>query len=297
LPNCKPICTPSRRYNSQDREFILQEINSLLSSGVIEGSTSPWRAQVVVVKNSSHQKRMVIDYSQTINRFTQLDAYPLPLIDELIHNVSQYSVFSVIDLKSAYHQIPLRDDEKVYTAFEANGKLYHFTRIPYGLTNAVAAFQRTMNSIISTNNLSGVFSYLDDIIVAGQDMEQHDKNLSRLLTCFNALNVSLNENKCMWRKSTIKFLGYSISKETVKPDPDRLQPLRDLPIPADLPSLRRVLGLFSYYSKWISKFSDKVIPLTTSSLPLNSDAVKCFQSLKRKLKLLLSLASMKISLL
>jgi hypothetical protein len=124
LPNCKPICTPSRRYNSQDREFILQEINSLLSSGVIEGSTSPWRAQVVVVKNSSHRKRMVIDYSQTINRFTQLDAYPLPLIDELIHNVSQYSVFSVIDLKSAYHQIPLRDDSILHSFHSRDASEY-----------------------------------------------------------------------------------------------------------------------------------------------------------------------------
>ena len=85
-----PIATKSRKYSSEDRKFIDSEVQRLLNEGVIEPSNSPWRAQVVVARNENHKKRMVIDYSQTINRFTLLDAYPLPRIDDTINAIAQY---------------------------------------------------------------------------------------------------------------------------------------------------------------------------------------------------------------
>ena len=87
---------------------------------------SPWRAQALVTKNERHKKRMVIDYSQTINRFTELNAYPIPRIDEQINKIACGKVFSTLDLKWAYYQIPLSEKDKPFTAFEANGKLYQY---------------------------------------------------------------------------------------------------------------------------------------------------------------------------
>ena len=101
----KPIATKSRQHSFTDRQFITGEVNKLLDEKIIEPSCSPWRAQVLVTTSEHHKKRMVIDYSQTINKYTQLDAYPLPRIDNLVNNVSQYSIFSTIDLTSAYHQV------------------------------------------------------------------------------------------------------------------------------------------------------------------------------------------------
>ena len=126
-PKCQPIAIPSRRYSDYDKQFIRSEISSLLSSGVIEPSVSPWRAQVIVTQISSHRKRLVVDYSQTINRYTLLHAYPLPLIVTLLHDVFQCNMFSILDLKSAYHQIPIKDDEKHFTAFKTkNNERYYF---------------------------------------------------------------------------------------------------------------------------------------------------------------------------
>ena len=122
--DCTPISSKSRKYSHDDRKFIQSEVIRLLQEGIIEQSNSPWRAQVVVTKNERSKKRMVVDYSQTVNRFTQLDAYPLPRIDDLVNKMAGYHVFSTIDLKSAYHQIPLKDSDKIYTAFEADGGLY-----------------------------------------------------------------------------------------------------------------------------------------------------------------------------
>ena len=118
---CRPIATKSRQFNAEDRDFITVEITKIQSSGVIRPSHSPWRAQVLVVTNKkSGKRRMCIDYSQTINLFTDLDAYPLPSIESLVNKLSLHKVFSTFDLKSAYHQIPIRESDKIYTAFEVN---------------------------------------------------------------------------------------------------------------------------------------------------------------------------------
>ena len=132
---------------------------------MIKESKSPWRAQALVVTTENHKKRMVIDYSQTINRFTLLDAYPLPNIEELVSEVSKFSFFSTVDLKSAYHQIPIKEEEKPFTAFEASGSLYQFCRIPFGVTNGVACFQRVIDKLIRDEKLRGVFAYLDDVTI------------------------------------------------------------------------------------------------------------------------------------
>ncbi|KAL0810536.1 hypothetical protein ABMA28_010656 [Loxostege sticticalis] len=131
-PECKPIAVKSRKHSDEDTKFIKQEIENLLAEGVIEESKSPWRAQVLITKNETHRKRLVIDYSRTINRYTELDAYPLPNIEQLVTKVAKNKIFSLIDLKGAYHQVPILPEERKYTAFEALSNLYQFRRIPFG---------------------------------------------------------------------------------------------------------------------------------------------------------------------
>ena len=106
--DCKPIAVKSRRFNSEDHAFIQKEVDRLYSEGIIQPSTLPWRAQIVVIKNVENDKRrLCIDYSQTINLFTELDAYPLPKIEYVINELAMYRVFSTFDLRSAYHEIPI----------------------------------------------------------------------------------------------------------------------------------------------------------------------------------------------
>ena len=249
--DCRPIATKSRRYSEDDIIFIQEEVKKLLDEEVIEESISPWRAQVLITQNENHKRRMVIDYSQTINRFTLLDAYPLPNIEALISKISKYEIFSTIDLKSAYHQIPIKEGDKPLTAFEAGGRLYQFRRIPFGVTNGVSCFQRVIDSIIIKEHLQGVFAYLDDVTVCGGDQVSHDSNLNKFLAAARKYGLTLNQNKCQYKKKCINLLGYTIENKTLKPDADRLKPLLNLPVPVDLPSLRRVMGMFSHYSKRI----------------------------------------------
>lgn len=131
-PNCKPVAIKSRRHSSNDEVFIASEVKRLLEQQIIEPSKSPWRAQVLVTTNERQKKRMVIDYSQTINRFTHLDAYPLPRIDDMSNKIAKYRIFSTLDLESAYHQIPIKESDRIYTAFEACSNLYQFSEYRLG---------------------------------------------------------------------------------------------------------------------------------------------------------------------
>ncbi|XP_068227880.1 uncharacterized protein [Palaemon carinicauda] len=115
--DCHPIQVKSRRYSKEDSEFIKKEVKRLLEEGIITLSHSSWSAQVVVV-DQCDKKRLVIDYSQTINEFTNLIAYPVPVVTEMIEKMSTYRYFSSIDLKAAYHQIPLNMADRNFTAFE-----------------------------------------------------------------------------------------------------------------------------------------------------------------------------------
>ncbi|XP_046974267.1 uncharacterized protein LOC124540644 [Vanessa cardui] len=178
-------------------------------------------------------------------------------------------------------QVPILSSERQYTAFEACGKLYQFTRIPFGVTNGVAAFQRTLQYIIDTEKLAGTFAYLDDVTVCGKSKDDHDRKLNEFMNAVKKYKLTLNESKCVFGSDSINLLGYSIYNNTIKPDNDRLKPLLDLPIPTDLPTLKRTLGLFAHYSKWIQNFSQKIRPLIgIKHFPLNQEAVTCFNSLK-----------------
>ena len=278
----KPVACKSRRYTLSEIEFINKETSELLKNGVIEPSNSPWRAQVLVTTNDRHKRRMVVDYSHTINKHTELDAYPLPNLDLLANKIAEYTVYSTFDLKSAYHQVPICEVDRPYTAFESGGRLYQFTRIPFGVTNGVAAFQRVMDSVIDKEGASGTFAYLDNITVCGKDQFDHDANVKTFMDIVDKYNFTLNHDKSIKSVTSIKILGYLISKAEIRPDPDRMKPLLDMPVPQNMPSLKRALGLFSYYSRWVSKFSDRIKLLTGEPVfPLNVEAADAFNRIKQ----------------
>ena len=113
--NTQPVATKFRRYSQADTEFISSKVKRLLNDDLIEPSSSPCRAQLLVVTQVNHKKRMVIDYSQTLNKFTLLDAYPLPYMQDIVRRIAQYKIYSTLDLTSAYHQVELPSSDCLYS--------------------------------------------------------------------------------------------------------------------------------------------------------------------------------------
>lgn len=283
----KPIATPSRP-NQRHSQFIASEITRLLRDDIIQESTSPWRAQCFVT-NSDSKPRLVIDFSGTINKYTPLDAYPPASIDKLVATVAKHSVFSKLDLRSAYHQVPLRPRDFHLTAFEALGKLYEFKRLPFGCTNAVPIFQRIMNSFIEDNNLTGSYSYLDDIIICGRNQEEHDYRLQQFLESASKFGMQFNNDKCQFSQRQICFLGHIIEEGSLRPDPMRFQNLMDFPEPKTLSQLNRLIGLFAYYAKWMQRSSELIQSLTQAR-----ETIKFSKLLPQKAKM--AIADLKLRL-
>ena len=283
-PDIKPIATSRRRYNSADTKFIDQEVQRLLAERIIEKSNSPWRAQPIVVTRGN-KKRLAIDYSETINKFTNLDAYPLPRIDETVNSIAQYGVYTTMDLKWAYNQYEISEEDRPYTAFEANGGLYQYRRLPFGVTNGVACFQRAMDKFISDNELDATYAYLDNITICGKNQAHHDENLQKFMKAAKKANLTFNEDKCEFSTRSLKILGSVVENGTIRPDPDRLQPLLNLSAPQNVKQLKRTLGFFAHYSTYIRHFSSKVRPLSqTTSFPLSEEALNAFNQLKSDVK-------------
>ena len=277
----KPVATKARKFSLRDRQFIEQEIEKLLNDKIIQKSHSSWRSQVLVVRDPNHKPRMVVDFSRTVNRYTNLDAYPMKNIESLVQEMAQYTVYSSLDLKSAYYQVPLHPDDQEYTAFQAGSNLYEFRRLPFGLKNAVAAFQRLMDCFIEENHLTGVTAFVDNLYVGGHTQEDHDVNLNRLMVAAEKWNLTFNQGKTVISTKSLQILGYLIENGNISPDPDRVKPLIDLPVPSDSPSLKRTIGMFAYFSKFIPKFSDRINPLVkVSKFPLNSEQITAFNVLK-----------------
>ena len=115
-----------------------------------------------------------------------------------------------------------------------------------------------MDSFIQDEKLDATFAYLDNVTICGMDTEEHDRNLRRFLEAADRKNIVYNDNKCIFSTRRLSILGYLVENGQMQPDPDRIRPLRDLPVPRDMKSLRRTVGLFAYYSQWIYDFSSKI---------------------------------------
>ena len=122
----------------------------------------------------------------------------------------------------------------------------------------------------------------DNIIVRGKTQEEHDKNLQRFLDVVEKYNLTLNKSKCIFSSTCINLLRYQITSGTLKLYSERIKSILEIPVPGDLKSLRRVVGMFSYYAQWIPKYSDKIKPLVSAKqFPLTDEAVKAFKDLRK----------------
>ena len=141
-----------------------------------------------------------------------------------------------------------------------------------------------MDNLVQVEGLKDTFPYLDNITVAGHTQEEHDRNVKRLLECLQRRKWTLNNSKTINSVSSINILGYLVGNGIIKPDPERLRPLEQLSPPTNPKSLKRVLGLFAYYAKWIKEFSEKIKRLKEAkSFPLDDSQINDFQNLKKEI--------------
>lgn len=152
-----------------------------------------------------------------------LDTYPLPRINEKGSEIAKYSVYSTLNLRSTYHQVVIKPEDRPYIAFKVNGRLFQFWRLPFRVTNGVASFHRIIDRIISIEKLEGTFAYIDNVRVYGLNHSNHNSILKRFMAAVKH-NLTLNNDKCSFCVNTINLIGYTVSKCSMTLDPEQLNP-------------------------------------------------------------------------
>ena len=209
---------------------------------------------------------------------------PLPKIDELYDKLQGYKVFSTLDLRSGYYHIGLSDSAKPKTAFVVSGMdKFEFNRVPFGLAQAPAYFQRLINEVLTDCNFA--MGYLDDIIIFSKTEEEHLQHLEEIFEWLRKARLKLKLQKCSFFKKHIQYLGHLISDEGIQPLPEKLESIAKMPVPQNSKQVKQFLGLVGYYRKFVPHFSDIARPLTqltrkNEGFNWSTECDKCFHMLK-----------------
>lgn len=254
------------RYPPQHEREVRKQIQEMEEQGIIRKSCSRYSSPLIVVPkkvdNSGEQKyRIVVDYRK-LNEVTIDDKFPLPNIDSILDKLGRAQYFTTLDLAKGYHQILIREQDREKTAFVTPHGLYEFIRMPFGLKNAPATFQRLMNEILRDFINKTCVVYLDDILIFSTSLQEHIKSITDIFRVLKQANLKIQIDKCNFMKRETEFLGHILTKEGLKPNPNKIKTIQDLTLPRTEKQIKSFLGLTGYYRKFVRDYAKIAQPIT-----------------------------------
>lgn len=262
LTSNKPVYQRPYRMSESERAITRELIDDLMKNGIIQNSNSAYASPALLVDKASGAKRLCIDYRQ-LNKITVKEKYPMPMIEDLIDRLQGCKFYTSLDLKSGYHQISIKSEDVHKTAFITSDGHFEFLRMPFGLCNGPAVFQRLMNTVLGNLRFGRVICYMDDILIATKTIEENIICLENVLDIFVENGLTINLDKCSFFKDQITFLGYDISEKGISPSCRKLEAISKYPCPKSIHQLRQFLGLINYFRKFIKNCALLCKPLTS----------------------------------
>lgn len=202
-----------------------------------------------------------MDYRK-VNERTTTDKYPIPNINDILDKLGRCQYFSTLDLASGFHQIEMHRDSIPKTAFTVEHGHYEYVRMPFGLKNAPATFQRVMDNILKELQNKICLVYMDDIIIFSTSLEEHIQNLKQVFAKLRETNLKIQLDKCEFLRKEVGFLGHIITPQGIKPNPQKIEAIQRFPIPKTAKEIKSFLGLLGYYRRFINNFAKLTKPLT-----------------------------------
>ncbi|KAK1632103.1 hypothetical protein QYE76_006418 [Lolium multiflorum] len=304
--DAKPVVEHQRRLIPKMKEVVRNEVLKLLEAGIIYPiADSRWVSPVhcvpkkggmTVVPNDNDElipQRVVVGYRMCIdfrkvNKVTKKDHYPLPFIDQMLERLSKNTHFCFLDGYSGFSQIAVKTKDQEKTTFTCPYGTYAYRRMPFGLCNAPATFQRCMSAIFHGFCESIVEVFMDDFSVYGNSFDSCLRNLDKVLQRCEETNLVLNWEKCHFMVNEGIVLGHKISERGIEVDRAKVEAIEKMPYPRDVKGIRSVLGHAGFYRRFIKDFSKISKPLTNllqKDVPFvfDDDCKEAFETLKKAL--------------
>ena len=259
-PQVAPQKDAPRKVAHSLRDKVRLELLRMVKDGVLVPQTDPtdWISPMLVRHKKDGALRICMD-PRKLNVALRREHFPLPEMDDVLSSIGTAKYFSCLDLNMGFWQLPLDDaSSKLCTMATPFGRYSHL-RLPFGIAPAPEIFHCVVSFALS--GLSGVISYIDDILIFADTQEEHDRRLAAVLSRLQDRHFTINESKCSFGKREVIFLGYHIADGTVRPNPAKVAALAAMPSPQDKADLRRLLGLLTYFSPFVPYFSNVSEPL------------------------------------
>ena len=262
-----------------------KQIDMLLKEGLISESTSQWAHPIVCVAKPDGSIRLCVNYKD-VNSVTVPDRYPMARIDDLIQKVGKAKYISTLDNTAGYWQIPVHPESKDKTAFVSHRGLYHWNVLSFGLRNAGATFQKTINLVLDKHR-EYANAYIDDTSCYSNTWNDHLKHLDLVLSAFETAGMTLKLKKCKFAWSTLKYIGHVIGSGNIEADQSKIEAIVNMPIPDTKKLFRSFIGMANYYRMYIPNMSELLIPLTnvtknkiSNKVVINDSIVEAFKKIK-----------------
>ena len=266
--NAEPRRSHPYRVPDRLKEGVRSEVKKLVDLGIVVPSISPWASPVVPVPKNDGTVRVCIDYRK-LNEVTTSDPYYMASMEEILERVGSSKIISKIDLCKGFYQVEVDPSSQEKTAFVSPYGKFEFKRMPFGLKNAPAAFQRMMEVVLG-DCYEYSAPYIDDVVVYSENEVEHVQHLRCVLECFRKFGLTLKEAKCEWGKVKVEYLGHVIGGGELAVPAHRAAAMADYIQPRTKKQLRSFLGAAGYYRQFVegfAKLSAVLTPWTAKSAP------------------------------
>ncbi|GBG67352.1 hypothetical protein CBR_g489 [Chara braunii] len=272
------------RMSEEELSVLRAQLDDLLEKGWIRPSSSPYGAPVLFVWKKNKDLRLCIDYRK-LNAQTIRNAGPLPRIDDLLERVGGAKFFSKLNLKSGYHQLEIRQEDRYKTAFKTRYGHFEWLVMPFGPTNAPATFQAAMTTEFRHMLDRFVLIYLDDILVYNRSLNEHVEHLRTVLERLRQAKYKADRDKCEFARQELEYLGHYVTPQGIRPLANKIEALHVWPEPTNTTDVRSFMGLAGYYQRFITGYLRIVAPMTRLQSPkvpfvFDDDACRSFQALR-----------------
>ena len=265
-PKAVPVIIPPRRIPAALKDKLKEELKNLEEQKIISpvDQPTPWVNSVVVTTKKSGALRICVN-PRPLNKALKRETYPMPILDEILPELSKAKVFSTVDLRSGFWHCVLDDESSLLTTFNTPYGRYRWLRLPFGLSVSPEIFQKRVNQTLE--GLEGVLNIADDILIYGvgdsqvQANADHDKKLEALLQRCRERGIALNRDKLKLRLREVTFMGHVLTDHGLEPDPDKIEAVLEMPTPLNVEDEQRLNGFVTYLSKFMPKLADVMEPI------------------------------------